>query len=219
MWGPWVLVHARFVWALWASLVGIGFDSEHEFASPIVLLGLLLCPWTWGISSQPLQCLPSYWGFSDLGRGVSPHSWSSWAQQLLQTLNVGYLKSPCVGKQMSYRKCFYDNQVPGKDARWHLVLSHWLLLLSRHSVMSDSLWLHGLEHARLPCPSPGACSNSCPLSRWCHQTISSSVIPFLSCLQSFPASGSFLSQFFASGGQTLELQHQSFQRIIRIDFL
>ena len=72
------------------------------------------------------------------------------------------------------------------------------------SVMSDSLQPHGLQHARLPCltPTPGAYSNSCPLSQWCHPTISSSVIPF-SCLQSFPASGSFLvSQFFASGGQS-----------------
>ena len=58
------------------------------------------------------------------------------------------------------------------------------------SVMSDSLWPHGLQHARLPCPSPtpGACSNSCPLSWWCHPTISSSAIPFSSCLQFFPAS-------------------------------
>ena len=80
-----------------------------------------------------------------------------------------------------------------------------ILLFSR-SVMSDSLKPHGLQHARLPCPSPtpGVCSNSCPLSRWCHPTISSSVLPFSSCLQSFPASGSFLmSQFFASGGQSI----------------
>ena len=73
-----------------------------------------------------------------------------------------------------------------------------------HSVMSDSLWPHGLQHARLPCPSrtPRAYSNSCPLSRWCHPAISSSVIPFSSCPQSFPASGSFpMSQLFASGGQ------------------
>ena len=62
------------------------------------------------------------------------------------------------------------------------------------SVVSDSLWPHGLQHARLSCPSPtsGACSNSCSSSRWCHPTISSSVIPFSACLQSFPASGSFL---------------------------
>ena len=67
-----------------------------------------------------------------------------------------------------------------------------------HSVMSNSLQPHGLKHTRLPCPSPTprACSNSCPLSQWCHPTIS--------CLQSFPASGSFLiSQFFASGGQSI----------------
>ena len=65
---------------------------------------------------------------------------------------------------------------------------------------------HGLQHATLPCPSPtpGAYSNSCPLSRWCHPTISYSVVPFSSCLQSFPASGSFLmSQFFTSGGQSI----------------
>ena len=75
-----------------------------------------------------------------------------------------------------------------------------------HSVMSDSLWPHGLHHARPPCssPTPGACSNSCPLSRWCHPTISSSVVPFSFHLQSFPASGSFpMSHFFISGGQII----------------
>ena len=74
------------------------------------------------------------------------------------------------------------------------------------SFMSDFLRPHGLQHTRPPCPSPtpGACSNSCPLSQWCHPTISSSVIPFSSCLQSFPASGSLLmSQFFTSGGQSV----------------
>ena len=75
-----------------------------------------------------------------------------------------------------------------------------------HSVMSNSLWPHVLQHARPPCPSPTprVYSNSCPLSRWCHPTISSSLVPFSSCLQSFPASGSFqMSQFFASGGQSI----------------
>ena len=65
---------------------------------------------------------------------------------------------------------------------------------------------HGLQHARPPCPSPtlGVYSNPCPLSWWCHPTISSSVVPFSSCLQSFPASGSFqMSQFFTSGGQRI----------------
>ena len=74
------------------------------------------------------------------------------------------------------------------------------------SVVSDSLWTHGLQHARLPCPlpTPGACSNSRSLSWWCHPTMSSFVVPFSSCLQSFPASRSFpMSQFFASGGQSI----------------
>ena len=77
---------------------------------------------------------------------------------------------------------------------------------SVRSVISDSLWPHGLQHARLPCPSasPGAYSNSCPSGRWCHPTISSSVIPFSSFLQSFPASGTFpMSQFFAWGGPSI----------------
>ena len=74
------------------------------------------------------------------------------------------------------------------------------------SVTSDSLQPHGLQHARPPCPSPtpGVYSNSCPLSQWCHPTISSSVVPFSSHPQSFPASGSFqMSQLFASGGQSI----------------
>ena len=74
------------------------------------------------------------------------------------------------------------------------------------SVMSDSLWPQGLQHTRLPCPSstPRVYSNSCPLSQWCHPAISSSLVPFFSFLQSFPASGSFqMSQFFTSGGQSI----------------
>ena len=75
-----------------------------------------------------------------------------------------------------------------------------------HLVTSNSLQLYGLQHTRLLCPSPTpeACSNSCPSSQWCHPTISSSVIPFSSCLQSFPASGSFaMSLLFTSGGQSI----------------
>ena len=74
------------------------------------------------------------------------------------------------------------------------------------SVMFDSLHPHGLQHAKLPCPSPSprACSNSCPLSWWYHPIIPSSVIPFSSCLQSFSASGSFsVNQFFTSDGQSI----------------
>ena len=79
------------------------------------------------------------------------------------------------------------------------------LLLFSHSVMSDSLRPHGLQYIRLPCPSPspGACSDSCPLSQRCYLTISSSASPFSFCLPSFPASRSFLmSQLFESGGQS-----------------
>ena len=75
-----------------------------------------------------------------------------------------------------------------------------------HSVVSNSLWPHELQHARPPCPSPtlGVHPNPCPLSQWCHPTISSSVVPFSSCPQSFLASGPFhMSQFFASGGQSI----------------
>ena len=74
------------------------------------------------------------------------------------------------------------------------------------STVSNSLRPHGLQHGSLPCSSlsPWVCSNSCPLSRWCHPTISSSVVPFSSCPQSFPASGSFqMSQFFTSAGQSV----------------
>ena len=84
----------------------------------------------------------------------------------------------------------------------------WLLLLFfNRSGVSDSLWLRGLQHARLPClsPSPRACWNSCPLSWWCRPTISSSGIPFSSCPLSLSASGSFPeSQLFTSGGQSIE---------------
>ena len=91
------------------------------------------------------------------------------------------------------------------------------------SVVSDSLWPHGLQHASPPCPSPTprVYSNSCPLSQWCHPTISSSVVPFSTFCQSFPASGSFqMSQFFASDGQSIgvQRQHQSFWWIFRTDF-
>ena len=74
------------------------------------------------------------------------------------------------------------------------------------SVVSNSLWPHGLQHTRPPCPSPTprTCSNSCSSSWWCHPTISSSVVPFSSCPQSFPALGSFpMSRFFSSGGRSI----------------
>ena len=91
------------------------------------------------------------------------------------------------------------------------------------SVMSDSLRLHGLQYARLPCPSPTprACSNSYSSSQWCHPTISSSVVPFSTCPQSFPASETFpMSQLFAWGGQSTGVSAlASFKRNSRVDLL
>ena len=96
-----------------------------------------------------------------------------------------------------------------------MVIWHWddqrrssflLLSLFSHSVMSGSLQPHGLQHTSLPClsPSPGVCPSSCPLNQWWYPTISSSLIPFSSCLYSFPASGSFpMSQLFASDNQSI----------------
>ena len=99
-----------------------------------------------------------------------------------------------------------------------------IYLLFSCSVVSDFLWPSGLHHTRhySLLPSPGACSNSCPLSQWGQPTISSSVVAFSSCLKSFPPSGSFLmSQPFVSSGQRIGAsgQHQPFKWIFRIDFL
>ena len=88
----------------------------------------------------------------------------------------------------------------------HLVWNQLCSVQFSHSVMSDSLQPHEPQHTRPPCPSPtpGVHPNPCPLSRWCHPTISASVIPFSSCPQSLPASGSFpMSQLFTSGGQSI----------------
>ena len=107
---------------------------------------------------------------------------------------------------LSHKKAWNNTICSHADGPWvyHTKWSLSSVQLSC-SVMSDSLWPHELQHARPPCPSPtpGVHSDSCPLSRWCHPAISSSVIPF-SCLQSFPASGSFpMSQLFAWGGQSI----------------
>ena len=94
--------------------------------------------------------------------------------------------------------CWLPRRLSGKESSCQCRSSVWF----SSSVVSNCLWPQGLQHARLPCPSPTprTCSNSCPLSWGCHPTISSSVIPFSSCPQSFQASGSFpMSQFFTSG--------------------
>ena len=97
----------------------------------------------------------------------------------------------------SLEKCLFKSSA-------HFLIRWWSLSFS-HSVVSDFLQLHGLQHTRLPCPSPtpGAYSNSCPSSWWCHPTISSSVIPLSSCLQYFPAPGSFPMSQFSYSGQSI----------------
>ena len=108
---------------------------------------------------------------------------------------------PCIASHGTFLKsgCVFPSRRP-----WVISVALILLLFSRQ-VMSNSLQPHGLRHARFPCPSetPGVCSDSCPLSWWSHPTISSSVAPFSSCPQSFPALGSFpMTQFFASCGKS-----------------
>ena len=106
---------------------------------------------------------------------------------------------------------FFQCFISGAEAwltsnRWFYITHNKQLLLFSHSVVSDSLRPHGLQHARLPCLSlsPGVCSNSCPLSQWCYLTISSSVFHLSSCPQSFPASGSIpVSWLFTFAGQSI----------------
>ena len=114
---------------------------------------------------------------------------------------VTYLKCPNDGAQ-SFHSCSRN-----VSSRLNITTGSSLSSVQfTRSVMSNSLQPHRLQHTRPPCPSPtpGVYTNFCPLSRWCHPIISSSVVPFCSCLQSFPASGSFpMSQFFASAGQSI----------------
>ena len=116
-----------------------------------------------------------------------------------------------------------DMEFPCVLWTYHSLRTSVSFLLSSHWVVTDSLQPQALQDARLPCPSPTsrACSNSCPLSRWCHPTTSSSVVPFSSRLQSFPASGSFPLSSSHQVARVLDfqLQHQSFQWIPRTDFL
>ena len=131
--------------------------------------------------------MASHWSHPNLEQGFSAGSGDIW--QCVETFLV------------------VTNWVGIATGIWSVEASccFFFLLLFSHSVVSNSLQPHGLQHTRLPCPSlsPGVCSNSYPLSWWCHPAILSSIFPF-SCLQSFPASGSFLmSRLFASGGQSI----------------
>ena len=149
------------------------------------------CPWTPRVYSN--SCPLSRWCHPTISSSVIPFSsclqcfpGSQTAQLKLGWACQTALKRGCEAKCSVSPICFF--------------------VVVQCSVMSDSLRSHGPQHAKPPCPSPtpGVHSNSCPLSWWCHPTISSPVVPFSSCLQSLPASGSFpMSQLFASGGQSI----------------
>ena len=168
--------------------------------SPTPGVYLNSCPWsrwchpTISSSAIPFSCLQSF-----------PASGSFQMSQLFASggQSIGVYKELFKGSRTLRGEC-KSNHIAILD-EGSVASYDDLLLLFSHSVVPDSLQPHGLQHAKLPCPSPSPriCSDSCPLSQWCYLTISSSVVPF-SCLQSFPASGSFLmSQFFASGGQSI----------------
>ena len=169
--------------------------------------------WQWSLlvlsdSSQPRGLQPTRllhpWDFPGKSTGVRCHC-------LLRPSRLCTIpKKHCIVKDTlevlafldwERQKWRFDKETRQKHSKKYLTAKHFYKLTcknsnscySSHWVVSDSLWPHRLQLARLPCPSltPGACSNSCPLSWWCHPTILSSVIPFSSCLQSFPASQSF----------------------------
>ena len=153
--------------------------------------------WTWIWASSGkwwrtrklglLQCMGLQRGGRDWGDSAHTHRYKIFKENKKHTL-----KKKMIGVQLVSHVLLYSKGIQ-------------LRLLFSRSVVSDSLWPHELQHTRPPCPSPtsGVYSNSCPLSRWCHPTILSSVIPF-SCPQSFPASGFFqINQLFTWGGQSI----------------
>ena len=188
---------------------GLGLDVEKEMATHSSILAWRI-PGTEepsGLPSMGLHRVGHDW--SDLAAAAAgldetlDHLWSlrRSSQQYFSTSHY------CIECTLQIRdsNSSFCNVVSGSISLCHPQEKGFSVQFS-YSVISDSLWPQRLQHARLPCPSPTpeACSNSCPLSQWCHPTISYSVVPFSSFLQSFPASGSFpVSQFFASGGQSI----------------
>ena len=140
----------------------------------------------------------SKWGATNLWALNLRHA--SPANILWDTLPPSGHKGNCQDLEAPSQQCL---GVLGSPTAWQAAKSS---LVQFSPVMSDSVRPHGLQHARPPCPSPtpGVYPNSCPSSQWCHPAISSSVVPFSSCPQSLPASGSFpMSQLFAWGGQSI----------------
>ena len=130
-------------------------------------------------------------------------SMEEWINKILFSLKKERNSDTCYSMSEPWEHYTKWNKLVAKDMS--MILPNEVLQFSR-SVVSNSLRPHGLQHTRPPCPSatPGACSNSCPSTQWCHPAISSSVVPSSFCLHSFPAAGSFpMSQFFTSGGQSI----------------
>ena len=152
---------------------------------------------------QLVSTLPVFWVSI---RTLSPRNLNSYSTKLTKVRPMHICKGLLFGLIciVWYTSLPTISKVPNHKTAPILYIS----VQFSHSVVSDSLWPHGLQHARLSCPSsvPRVYSNSCILSQWCHPTISSTIISFSSHPQSFPASGSFqMSQFFTSGGQSVEV--------------
>ena len=185
------------------ALLNGGWTLPHLIGScfPFIPAWLLLIPssfiWVWeGARVTPI---------APLGRALYYLCLKIWPLPLLLRISG-----------LSHFFWGFVNGYPGIHFPWTLILCPMLSSSSR-SVVSDSLQPHGLQLGRLPyfSSSPGVCSDSSPLSQWCHPTISSSVVPFSSCLQSFPASGSFpMSELLASGGQSIGTyqSHKGFRK-------
>ena len=171
----------------WFPVSGLPFPHLHKdaFGLDWTIVCLVAQPYTTHLLPHGLPCP---WDFPSKNTQVGCHF-------LLQGIFPTQGLNSCL---LHFRQILYH---------WTTMETLWLgLLLFSHSVISNSLQPHGLQHTRLPCPSPfpGACSTSCPLSRRYHPTISSSIVPFSSCLLSFPASRSFpVSPLFTSGGQSI----------------
>ena len=184
-------------WTIQARILGSSIPSSRG-TSWFRDLTHILCP--------PL----CRWILLPLSHQGSPTSYTLWFSHLVMSdsLQLHGLRhtrcpSPSWSPEVHPSSCplhrWYQLAISSSDALFNSVQFS-------HSVMSDSLQPHGMQHARLPCPlpTPRAYSNSCPLHQWCHQTISYSAIPFSSCLQCIPASDSFpMSSFFKSGVQSI----------------
>ena len=200
----------------------MGHPQEFVTKAALEDLGLF----QWGLGMEEVQQLESQWPWQNqVHRGSC--SQGSRRYDAIRVFLASNRSVPLGIKQAGGTAAWITESLAmphRQGSQQPLAWEIWCSVQFSHSVLSSSLWLHGLQHM------PGLpvhhqlleFTNSCPLSLWCHSTISSSVVPFSSCLQSFPASGSFLmSRCFAPSGQSIGLQpqHQSLQWIFRVDFL